>query len=86
MTTAVIPQTRTEAPVHYKTIRVNDLDISYRETGSEASPVILLLHGFPTASNMFRNLNPRLTISFRVIAPDHSDYGQSSMADHKAFE
>jgi pimeloyl-ACP methyl ester carboxylesterase len=86
MATAVIPQTRTEASVHYKTVRINDLDIFYREAGSETAPVILLLHGFPTSSNMFRNLIPRLARSFRVIAPDYPGYGQSSMPDHKAFE
>ena len=48
--------------------------------------MILLLHGFPTSSNMFRNLIPRLAGSFRVIAPDYPGYGQSSMPDHKTFE
>jgi pimeloyl-ACP methyl ester carboxylesterase len=48
--------------------------------------VILLLHGFPTSSNMFRNLIPRLAGSFRLVAPDYPGFGQSSMPDHKAFE
>ena len=64
--TAVENPTRTQYPVHYKTVRVNDLDIFYREAGPEAAPVILLLHGFPTSSNMFRNLIPRLA----GLAPD----------------
>ena len=46
-------------PVRYKTIRVNELDIFYREVGPQDAPTILLLHGFPTSSNMFRNLTPR---------------------------
>src|SRR5262245_65973396 len=86
MTIAASPQTSTQSQVHYKTVRVNDVDIFYREAGSQAAPVVLLLHGFPTSSNMFRNLIPRLAGSFRVIAPDYPGYGQSSMPDHKAFE
>ena len=86
MTAAVETQTTTQYPVHYKTVRVNDLDIFYREAGPKNAPVILLLHGFPTSSNMFRNLIPRLAGSFRVIAPDYPGYGQSSMPDHKSFE
>src|SRR4051812_43472964 len=86
MTTAATPQIRAQFPVHYKTVRVNNLDIFYREAGSATAPVILLLHGFPTSSNMFRNLIPRLASSFRVIAPDYPGYGQSSMPDHKSFE
>ncbi|MBC7928570.1 MAG: alpha/beta hydrolase [Bryobacteraceae bacterium] len=84
--TAVETQTRAQYPVHYNTTRVSNLDIFYREAGPEDAPVILLLHGFPTSSNMFRNLIPRLAGPFRVIAPDYPGYGQSSMPDHKSFE
>ena len=83
---AVENQTRTEYPIHYQTVRIQDLDIFYREAGPKTAPVILLLHGFPTSSNMFRNLIPRLAGSFRVIAPDYPGYGQSSMPDHKVFD
>ena len=83
--TAVENPTRTQYPVHYKTVRVNNLDIFYRDAGPEGAPVILLLHGFPTSSNMFRNLIPRLAGSFRLVAPDYPGYGQSSMPDHKSF-
>ena len=86
MATAVIPQASTQPAVHYNTVRVNDVDIFYREAGSPAAPAILLLHGFPTSSNMFRNLIPRLAGDFRVIAPDYPGYGQSSMPDHKDFD
>ena len=84
--TATETQRNAQYPVHYRTVRVNDQDIFYREAGSQSAPVILLLHGFPTSSNMFRNLIPRLAGSFRVIAPDYPGYGQSSMPDHKSFE
>ena len=68
---AVDTQTRTQYPAHYRTVRVHNLDIFYREAGRQDAPVILLLHGFPTSSNMFRNLIPRLSGSFRVVAPDY---------------
>lgn len=84
--TAVETPTHTEFPVRYNTIRVNSVDIFYREAGPKSAPVILLLHGFPTSSNMFRNLIPRLAGSFHVVAPDYPGYGHSSMPDHKAFE
>ena len=86
MTITEMPQISTQFPVHYKTARVQNLDIFYREAGSATAPVILLLHGFPTSSNMFRNLIPRLASSFRVIAPDYPGYGQSSMPDRDSFE
>lgn len=72
-------------PVHYKNIRLNELDIFYREAGQKDAPAILLLHGFPTSSNMFRNLIPRLATSFHVVAPDYPGFGQSSMPNHKEF-
>src|ERR1700730_9602283 len=72
-------------PACYNTIRVNEMDIFYREAGAPDTPTILLLHGFPTSSNMFRNLIPRLAKSFHVVAPDYPGFGQSSMPDHHAF-
>ncbi len=55
--------------VYHKTIKVGDLDIFYREAGPKDAPAILLLHGFPTSSQMFRNLIPALGDKYRVIAP-----------------
>ena len=66
--TAVETQTGTQ-PVHYKTVRINNQDIFHREAGPQGAPVVLLPHGFPTSSNMLRNLIPRLAGSFRVVAP-----------------
>ncbi len=71
--------------VHYNTVRIGDVDIFYREAGAKSAPVLLLLHGFPTSSSMFRNLIPRLASSFRVIAPDYPGYGFSGMPDRKTF-
>ncbi len=84
MTTAAASPQKQYA-VHYKTARINDLDIFYRDAGPQDAPAILLLHGFPTSSNMFRNLIPRLANSFRLIAPDYPGYGLSSMPDHKDY-
>ncbi len=67
-----------ETSVGYKTIKIDDLDIFYREAGNPNKPAILLLHGFPTSSHMFRNLIPVLAKNYYVIAPDYPGYGYSS--------
>jgi pimeloyl-ACP methyl ester carboxylesterase len=82
-TAAVLPELTTT--VHYNTVRIGDVDVFYREAGPKTAPVLLLLHGFPTSSNMFRNLIPRLAGSFRLIAPDYPGYGFSGMPDRKNF-
>jgi len=82
--TAATESTPTTA-VHYHTIRIGEVDVFYREAGAKTAPVLLLLHGFPTSSNMFRNLIPRLAAAFRVIAPDYPGYGFSGMPDRKSF-
>ncbi|WP_022929348.1 alpha/beta fold hydrolase [Patulibacter americanus] len=66
------------ATVHHRTVSVGDLDIFYREAGPADAPVLLLLHGYPTSSHMFRHLIPALADRYRVIAPDHVGYGRSS--------
>lgn len=71
--------------VLYRTAKVGDLDIFYREAGSPAAPTVLLLHGFPTSSQMFRNLIPALADRFHVVAPDYPGYGYSSMPAHDKF-
>ena len=76
---------RTPYPVHYNTTRVNGVDVFYREAGRPDAPALLLLHGFPTSSNMFRNLIPRLAPSFHVVAPDFPGFGQSGMPDRGSF-
>lgn len=71
--------------VLHKTVKIGDLDIFYREAGQKDAPAILLLHGFPTSSQMFRNLVPALADKYRVIAPDYPGYGHSSMPSHDKF-
>jgi pimeloyl-ACP methyl ester carboxylesterase len=71
--------------VYHKTVKVGDLDIFYREAGPKGAPAILLLHGFPTSSQMFRNLIPALGDKYRVIAPDYPGFGHSSMPSRDKF-
>ena len=71
--------------VHHRTIRVDGMDIFYREAGPKDGPVVLLLHGFPTSSHMFRNLIPYLADRYRVIAPDYPGFGESPAPDHKEY-
>lgn len=72
--------------VHHRSVKVDGLDIFYREAGPSDAPVILLLHGFPTSSHMFRKLIPALADRYRVIAPDYPGFGQSSMPSAKEFD
>lgn len=63
------------ATIHYRRAVVGDVDFFYREAGPGDGPVVLLLHGFPTSSHMFRNLIPELATTYRVIAPDLPGFG-----------
>jgi pimeloyl-ACP methyl ester carboxylesterase len=72
-------------PVTFHTLRVQDVNIFYREAGDRQAPAVLLLHGFPTSSHMFRNLIPLLAGDYHVIAPDLPGYGLSDMPDRSAF-
>jgi len=63
----------------HKTVNVNGLDIFYREAGPKDAPTILLLHGFPTSSQMFRNLIPSLADRYHLVAPDYPGFGNSAM-------
>jgi pimeloyl-ACP methyl ester carboxylesterase len=69
----------------YRRIPVDGIEIFYREAGSLDAPVLLLLHGFPTASHMFRDLIPQLADQFHVVAPDLPGFGQSDMPDRSRF-
>lgn len=71
--------------MRYRTRTVDGIKIFYREAGPADAPVVLLLHGFPTSSHMFRNLIPALADRYRVIAPDYPGYGQSDMPDRATF-
>jgi pimeloyl-ACP methyl ester carboxylesterase len=72
-------------PVHYRTATVGGVNVFYREAGPGSGPVVLLLHGFPSSSRMFRDLIPRLSDTYRVIAPDYPAFGHSAVPDRSAF-
>jgi pimeloyl-ACP methyl ester carboxylesterase len=71
--------------ITYKTVAVDGLNIFYREAGPKDAISILLLHGFPTSSHMFRNLIPALSDKFQLIAPDYPGFGHSDMPPHDQF-
>lgn len=66
-----------QAVVHYRSMEIQGVEIAYREAGDPNRPTILLLHGFPTSSHMFRDLIPVIGAQYHVIAPDYPGYGAS---------
>ncbi len=79
-------QAQDASEISYKTVEIEGLDIFYREAGPRDAPTVLLLHGFPTSSHMFRNLIPALADKYHVVAPDYPGYGNSSMPLVDEFE
>jgi pimeloyl-ACP methyl ester carboxylesterase len=73
------------AVTRHRTAIVDGIDIFYREAGPADAPAIVLLHGFPTSSHMFRNLIPALAHRYRVIAPDYPAFGQSGVPARREF-
>jgi len=71
--------------VTFRKVDVDGIRVFYREAGPKAAPTILLLHGFPTAGHMFRDLIPRLADRFRLVAPDLPAFGQSDMPARGTF-
>ena len=71
--------------VHHRTVSVRNLEIFYREAGPAKAPVLVLLHGYPSSSHMFRNLIPALADRYHVIAPDLPGFGLSSSPDRSSF-
>lgn len=71
--------------VRHRTVKVDGLDVFYREAGRPDAPAVLLLHGFPTSSHMFRHLIPVLAEEYRVVAPDYPGFGYSSFPTREQF-
>jgi pimeloyl-ACP methyl ester carboxylesterase len=71
--------------IAYQTISVDGFDVFYREAGDRSKPTLLLLHGFPTSSHMFRDLIPLLSDRFHLVAPDLPGFGLSALPDRSAF-
>jgi pimeloyl-ACP methyl ester carboxylesterase len=81
-----VSATAFDMTVSYQTVAVDGLEIFYREAGSRDNPTLLLLHGFPTSSHMFRNLMPALADKIHLIAPDYPGFGHSSMPSVQEFD
>jgi pimeloyl-ACP methyl ester carboxylesterase len=71
--------------VHYRNAVVEGVDVSYREAGPPGAPALLLLHGFPSSSRMFRDLIPQLADEYHIIAPDYPAFGHSAVPDRAGF-
>ena len=72
--------------VSYRTVKVDGLNIFYREAGPKDAPTILLLHGLPSSSRMFQPLFARLADSYHLVAPDYPGFGHSDWPDPKQFD
>lgn len=76
----------TRPVTHHRTTSVEGVEIFYREAGEKGAPVVVLLHGFPSSSHMYRNLIPALANHYYVIAPDLPGFGLSAMPSSSEFE
>lgn len=74
------------AAVRHHTRQIDGVEVFYREAGPADAPTVVLLHGFPTSSNMYRNLIPALATKYRVIAPDYPGFGHSAFPSRSQFE
>ena len=85
-TTPILTATENDTSVKYQSTEIEGQKIFYREAGPKDAPTILLLHGFPTSSHMFRNLIPQLADKYHVVAPDYPGFGNSSIPMVDEFE
>lgn len=83
--TAAVVADRGETATTYHRASIEGLDVFYRQAGPSSAPALLLLHGFPSSSHMFRELIPRLADRYRVIAPDYVGFGYSAQPPRNQF-
>ena len=79
-------QKENNSMIQYKKIQVEDCRVFYREAGDASKPTILLLHGFPSSSHMFRELMPKLMDEYHLVAPDFPSFGQTESPSREEFE
>src|ERR1700761_8894566 len=72
--------------ISYRTATVGNINIFYREAGDPKAPTVVLLHGYPTSSHMFRNLIPILAKQFHVVAPDLPGFGFSDAPNPDSYD
>jgi pimeloyl-ACP methyl ester carboxylesterase len=72
--------------VHYKTVNIDGVSVAYREAGVPGAPVVLMLHGWPSSSAMFRDLIRELSGKYHVFAPDYPGFGNSAIPDNSRFK
>lgn len=80
------PAPHADTVVHHRRVQVEGVELFYREAGPRNAPTLLLLHGFPTSSHMYRDLIPLLADRYHVIAPDYPGFGQSAAPSPSEFE
>ncbi|OJJ18908.1 hydrolase [marine bacterium AO1-C] len=73
-------------PTYYRSTKIDGVDIFYREAGPQDAPTIVLFHGYPTSSHMFRNLIPKLAHKYHLVAPDYPGYGRSEQPPLNEFD
>lgn len=81
-----LAQEPVDTSVYHRKVMIDGVEIAYREAGNPDKPAVLLLHGFPTSSQMFRNLMPELASRYHVLAPDYPGYGDSAMPSRDTFD
>lgn len=81
-----VPVSTVNHSVSYKSIKIQGVNIFYREAGDIKNPTILLLHGYPTSSHMFRNLISQLSADYHILAPDYPGYGRSEQPPMDQFK
>jgi pimeloyl-ACP methyl ester carboxylesterase len=79
------PAGKLASPARYQTVDIDGVSIFYREAGAPGAPVVLLLHGWPSSSAMFRELIRELSVNYHVFAPDYPGFGNSDSPDRSRF-
>jgi len=80
-----VPDRNSAFPTHYRTVDIDGVSVFYREAGAPGAPVVLLLHGWPSSSAMFRDLIRELSAKYHIFAPDYPGFGNSDSPDHVRF-